>query len=173
MNSNVVKTLAAIGITGALVFSASAPALAADQEPPTSNSVAPAAGKSLASAISGVVDDATLACGGAVSADSYLAGLDEDVAWNSCGASTYGIGDGLLGSGCSDGSTVTETSMGVAHKTLALGTQIQIVYEGKVVNATVCDRGPYVADRDIDLQPAVASALQFDGVGNLQYRVIS
>ena len=94
------------------------------------------------------------------------------VEWTTCGVSTYGIGDGLMGSGCSDGTIVTEESMGVAHKTLPLGTQIQIVYDGTVVNATVHDRGPFVAGRDLDLQPAVARALGFDGVGMVQYRVV-
>ena len=78
-----------------------------------------------------------------------------------------------MGSGCSDGSIVTESSMGVAHKTLPLGTQIQIMYDGKVVNATVHDRGPFITGRDLDLQPAIAWALDFDGVGTVQYRVMA
>jgi rare lipoprotein A (peptidoglycan hydrolase) len=173
MNLNVAKTLAVFGITGALVLSAGAPALAAESASAAANSAGPVAGRVIADVIAGVVDDATLATGGSVDAAGYLPNLDETVEWTTCGASTYGIGDGLMGSGCSDGSTVTETSMGVAHKTLPLGTKIQIVYDGTVVNATVCDRGPYIAGRDIDLQPAVATALGFDGVGDLQYRVIS
>lgn len=110
--------------------------------------------------------------GKAVDAQAYLKTLSDDVSWTSCGASHYGIGDGLLGSGCSDGSKVTMTSMGVAHKTLPLGTKIQIMYGGKVINATVVDRGPFVAGRDLDLQPAIANGLGFDGVGTVQYRVL-
>lgn len=96
----------------------------------------------------------------------------EKVSWKQAGASTYGIGDGLLGSGCADGSKVTKTSMGVAHKTLALGTRIQVSYKGKTVKAVVHDRGPYVAGRDLDLQPAVAHKLGFDGVGQVKYRIV-
>lgn len=92
--------------------------------------------------------------------------------WKTATASTYGTGDGLMGSACSDGSKVTETSMGVAHKTLKLGTKIQLIYGDKVVEATVHDRGPYVEGREIDLQPAVSRALGFSGVGTVEYRVV-
>ena len=116
---------------------------------------------------------AALAEGEPVDASSYLSALDSGVEWTECGASTYGIGDGLMGGTCADGSKVTEESMGVAHKTLPLGTEIQIMYGDAVVNAVVSDRGPYVAGRDIDLQPAVADALDFSGVGHIEYRVLS
>ena len=116
--------------------------------------------------------DKQLAKEQAVDAKKYLKTLRGDVSWKSCHASTYGIGDGLMGSGCADGSKVTSKSMGVAHKTLPLGTKIQIMYKGKIVNAEVCDRGPYIEGRELDLQPAVAWALGFDGVGEVDYRVI-
>lgn len=128
MKQNVARTLAAFGMTGALVLGFGAPALAADSGMTLNDYVV--------SAVSRTLDDVTLAAGGA------------------------------------DGTIVTEESMGVAHKTLPLGTQIQIVYDGTVVNATVHDRGPFVAGRDLDLQPAVARALGFDGVGMVQYRVV-
>lgn len=116
--------------------------------------------------------DKELARSKAVDAERYRKTLSGDVSWKACHASTYGIGDGLMGSGCANGSKVTSTSMGVAHKTLPLGTKIQVVYKGKLVNAEVCDRGPYVAGRELDLQPAVAWALGFDGVGEVEYRVV-
>lgn len=116
--------------------------------------------------------DKQLAKEQAVDAEKYLKTLRGDVSWKSCHASTYGIGDGLMGSGCADGSKVTSKSMGVAHKTLPLGTKIQIKYDGKIVNAEICDRGPYIEGRELDLQPAVAWALGFDGVGEVDYRVI-
>lgn len=178
MRQNTARTLIAMGLTGALVLGAGASALAdeADVVPEASTSAAaaamPAGSAALASAISAPLLEAALANGAAVSADAYLLTLGETVEWTACGASTYGIGDGLMGSGCSDGSIVTETSMGVAHKTLPLGTEIQIVYNGNVVNATVVDRGPFIAGRDIDLQPAPAAALGFDGVDTLQYRIM-
>ncbi len=113
-----------------------------------------------------------LADGKSVDAESYLATLEDEVSWTSSRASTYGVGDGLLGSRCADGSVVTLASMGVAHKTLPLGSTVQIVCGNRVVNAVVHDRGPYVAGRDIDLQPAVAAALGVSGVAPITYRVL-
>lgn len=165
MNINVARSLAAFGMAGALILGSSAPALAAEDD-------ATIDGK-LMGAVTRTLNDAVLASGSAIDAQSYLGNFDEPVEWTSCGASTYGIGDGLMGSGCSDGSTVTESSMGVAHKTLPLGTQIQIMYDGKIVNAIVHDRGPFITGRDLDLQPAIAWALDFDGVGTVQYRVMA
>lgn len=87
-------------------------------------------------------------------------------------ASTYGIGDGLMYSATASGGRVTPTSMGIAMKTMPLGTVVEIVYNGRTARAVVNDRGPYVGNRQIDLQPAVANALGFDGVGRVGYRVV-
>lgn len=106
MKQNVARTLAAFGMTGALVLGFGAPALAADSGMTLNDYVV--------SAVSRMLDDVTLAAGGALDAESYLVKLDESVEWTTCGVSTYGIGDGLMGSGCSDGTIVTEESMGVA-----------------------------------------------------------
>ena len=57
-------------------------------------------------------------------------------------------------------------------RTVPLGTTIEISYHGKTVTAVVNDRGPFVGDRQIDLQPAVAHALGFDGVDTVGYRII-
>lgn len=179
MKRNAARTLIAMGISGVLALGASAPALADGASAATNvtalaaSTAIPVGSAALADAISTPLLEATLSSGEAVSADKYLPTVDANAEWITCGASTYGIGDGLMGSGCSDGSIVTETSMGVAHKTLPLGTRIQIVYNGNVINATVVDRGPFIAGRDIDLQPAPAAALGFDGVDTLQYRVLA
>lgn len=119
----------------------------------------------------GAALDEKLADGKAVDAERYLK-VHEKLKWKSSIASTYGEGDGLMGSSCSDGSTVTASSMGVAHKTLELGTKILIRYGDKIVEATVCDRGPFVKGREIDLQPAVSRALGFSGVGTVKYLVV-
>ena len=87
-------------------------------------------------------------------------------------ASTYGEGDGFMWGTTASGDTVTPTSMGVAMRTVPLGTTIEISYHGKTVTAVVNDRGPFVGDRQIDLQPAVAHALGFDGVDTVGYRII-
>lgn len=88
-------------------------------------------------------------------------------------ASMYGEGDGLMYGTTASGATVTPTSMGVAMKKMRLGTVIEISYKGKTVRAVVNDRGPYAGNRQIDLQPAVAHALGFSGVGTVGYRVVS
>lgn len=87
-------------------------------------------------------------------------------------ASEYGRGDGLMGSGTASGERVTEGSMGVAMRTMPLGTVVEITYGGVTVQATVNDRGPYSGNRQIDLQPAVAEALGFSGTGTVGYRVV-
>ena len=87
-------------------------------------------------------------------------------------AYTYGEGDGFMWGTTASGDTVTPTSMGVAMRTVPLGTTIEISYHGKTVTAVVNDRGPFVGDRQIDLQPAVAHALGFDGVDTVGYRII-
>lgn len=92
--------------------------------------------------------------------------------WIYVGASTYGIGDGFLWGTTASGDIVTPTSMGVAMKTVPLGTTIEITYNGRTCTAVVNDRGPFVGGREIDLQPAVANALGFSGVGTVGYRII-
>jgi rare lipoprotein A len=54
---------------------------------------------------------------------------------------------------------------GVANRTLPCGTAVSFRYNGRSVNATVDDRGPYVGGRDWDLNQNTASALGFGGVG--------
>lgn len=54
---------------------------------------------------------------------------------------------------------------GVANRTLPCGTKVSLRYNGRSVNATVDDRGPYVGGRDWDLNQNTASALGFGGVG--------
>ena len=88
------------------------------------------------------------------------------------GASMYGEGDGFMYGTTASGATVTPSSMGVAMKKMPLGTVIEISYKGKTVRAVVNDRGPYAGNRQIDLQPAVAHALGFNGVGTVGYRVV-
>lgn len=97
----------------------------------------------------------------------------ESVSYTYVQASTYGEGDGLMYGTTASGDTVTPTSMGVAMKTMPLGTIIEISYNGRTVTAVVNDRGPYSGNRQIDMQPAVAHALGFSGVGTVGYRVVS
>jgi hypothetical protein len=92
--------------------------------------------------------------------------------WRVANCSTFGIGDGLIGSGLAGGGTLHSDSMIVAHKSLPFGTRIQFSYNGHTCVAMVKDRGPYVGGREFDLGPGTAKALGFDGVDYLRYRII-
>ena len=101
-------------------------------------------------------------------------GGDTTGSWKTGVASYYGIGDGFMGGTTASGEKVTETSMGIAMLNVPLGTRVEIRYGGRSVIAYVNDRGPYAHGRVIDMQPAVARALNFlsVGVGTVQYRFL-
>jgi rare lipoprotein A (peptidoglycan hydrolase) len=84
-------------------------------------------------------------------------------AYRSALASRYDMYGGALACGGSLG----YHSLVVAHKTLPCGTKVRVRYRGRVVTATVRDRGPYVGGREYDLAGAVARQLGFNGVGSI------
>jgi len=92
--------------------------------------------------------------------------------WRSAKCSTFGIGDGLIGSGLAGGGVLHSNDMIVAHKSMPFGTKIKFSYGGRTCIAVVKDRGPYVGDRIFDLGPGTAKALGFDGVGTVKYAII-
>ena len=79
--------------------------------------------------------------------------------WHVAMASSFGVGDGLLGNGMACGSRLTSSVMAVAHRTFRCGTRVRIKVGRSVVVARVMDRGPYVSGRTFDLAPAVCRAL--------------
>lgn len=79
-------------------------------------------------------------------------------------ASYYGYE--LAGSPTASGEPFNPEGYTAAHKTLPLGTQLQVSYGGSTVNVTVNDRGPYVAGRDLDLSQGAAEAIGLTGVGS-------
>ncbi len=90
--------------------------------------------------------------------------------WQSAKVSWYG--PGFYGRRTAGGTTLTETSMIVAHRSLPFGTKIQFEYRGRTCTAVVMDRGPYIGGRTFDLGPGTAKALGFGGVGTVKYRII-
>lgn len=52
-------------------------------------------------------------------------------------------GPGFYGNGTACGSTLTQQSWGIAHRTLPCGTLVHLSYRGKSVSVKVIDRGPY------------------------------
>lgn len=82
--------------------------------------------------------------------------------YREAGASWYGPGGGLA---C--GGSLTDSTMGVANKTLPCGTMVTLHLGHRTVRVPVIDRGPYVAGRDYDLTPATKRALGFGDTGKV------
>jgi rare lipoprotein A (peptidoglycan hydrolase) len=78
------------------------------------------------------------------------------------GASWYGGGGTTA---C--GQRLTDSTMGVAHKTLPCGTKVTFRYRGRTATARVIDRGPFIAGRDWDLTVALKRAIGFGDVGQV------
>ena len=65
-----------------------------------------------------------------------------------------------------NGERANPTGLTAAHKTLPFGTRVRVVNKrnGKSVVVRINDRGPFVRGRIIDLTPAGARALGFNGL---------
>jgi rare lipoprotein A len=72
-------------------------------------------------------------------------------------ASWYG--PGLFGRRTACGIKLTRRTVGVAHRTLPCGTQVQLYHRGRTATVRVIDRGPFVKGRDWDLTHAAAQQL--------------
>jgi len=60
----------------------------------------------------------------------------------------------------------------VAHKHHELGTFVIFKYHGREVVALITDRGPHIANREWDLNPALKRKLHFNGLDNVEYNVL-
>lgn len=62
-----------------------------------------------------------------------------------------------------------------AHKTLPIGTLIRVSNpkNHRSINITINDRGPYVADRDLDLSLGAGALLGFQGLGTVYMEVLA
>jgi len=81
-------------------------------------------------------------------------------------ASWYG--PGFYGNRTACGQTYSPQIMGVAHMTLPCGTLLVLSHGGRTVTVPVIDRGPYVADRTLDLSAATKDALGCPDLCTLQ-----
>jgi rare lipoprotein A len=77
-------------------------------------------------------------------------------------ASWYGGGGSLA---C--GGSLTDSTLGVANKTLPCGTLVTLRYNGRSIRVPVIDRGPYVEGREFDLTYATKQALGFGDTGEV------
>jgi hypothetical protein len=68
-------------------------------------------------------------------------------------------GPGFFGRTTACGIELTEETVGVAHRRLPCGTQVQIIYRGRAIVVPVIDRGPFANDADWDLTQAAARQL--------------
>jgi rare lipoprotein A (peptidoglycan hydrolase) len=89
--------------------------------------------------------------------------LDGNVSW---------YGPGFYGKRTACGLAMTETLIGVAHRTLPCGTRITFrnPANGRTVTAAVVDRGPYVAGRQWDLTGGLCKKLNHCYTGSLYWR---
>jgi peptidoglycan lytic transglycosylase len=64
--------------------------------------------------------------------------------------------------------------MTAAHRSLPFGTLVKVTHNhsGRSVVVRINDRGPFVRGRVIDLTPAAAHALGFDGLAPVTLAVI-
>jgi rare lipoprotein A len=89
-------------------------------------------------------------------------------------ASWYG--PGLIGNKTANGETFTSQDFTAAHKTLKFNTLVEVrrVDTGASVVVRINDRGPFVADRIIDLSSVAADAIDLKGPGTamVQLRIV-
>lgn len=78
-------------------------------------------------------------------------------------ASWYG--PGFEGRPTASGEPYDPYGYTAAHKTLPLGTELVVSYEGNSVPVTINDRGPYVGTRELDLSQGAAEAIGLDEAG--------
>lgn len=73
----------------------------------------------------------------------------------------------------SSGTKFSNSELTAAHRTLAFGAQVRVtnLQNDKTVIVTITDRGPFVADRIIDLSQAAAEKLNFIDQGVVPVRV--
>jgi rare lipoprotein A (peptidoglycan hydrolase) len=85
--------------------------------------------------------------------------------WTVNKAATW-YGPGFWGKETACGTTLTPTTLGVAHRKLPCGTQVTFSYGGRSVTATVIDRGPFHKGYAWDLTKATAKRVGFLEVGS-------
>lgn len=74
------------------------------------------------------------------------------------GVATW-YGPGFWGRRTACGLRLRKVTVGVAHRTLPCGTQVQLLYRGRTLLAPVIDRGPFTRGRAWDLTRATRAAL--------------
>ena len=78
------------------------------------------------------------------------------------------------GSRTASGERLNAEALTAAHKTLPFGTKVRVTNKsnGREVVVTINDRGPFVRGRIIDVTPAGARALGFNGLAPVVIEVV-
>lgn len=86
-------------------------------------------------------------------------------------ASWYG--PGFHGHETASGETFNQKSMTAAHPSLPMGTKAEVINldNGKKVEVTINDRGPYAKGRAIDLSSGAAKKLDMKKTGTVQVKI--
>jgi rare lipoprotein A len=97
---------------------------------------------------------------------------------NSSSSSMSGIAsvyDRSSGEETASGEQLREEALTAAHRTLPLGTVVEVTnsQNGRKATVRINDRGPFVRGRIIDLTPAGARVLGFSGITNVSLAIIS
>jgi len=73
------------------------------------------------------------------------------------------------GSRTASGIRLNDGALTAAHRSLPFGSKVRVTNKrnGKSVVVTITDRGPFVRGRIIDLTPAAAHALGFNGLASV------
>ena len=82
------------------------------------------------------------------------------------------FGPGFYGQQTACGQTLTPAVVGVANRTLACGTLVQVSYRGHTLTVPVLDRGPYSNHADWDLTAGAAQALDVTETVRIATRVV-
>jgi rare lipoprotein A len=85
-----------------------------------------------------------------------------------------GIASVYSGGKTANGERAHAHRMTAAHRTLPFGTMVRVTHRrsGKSVVVRINDRGPFVRGRVIDLTPAAARALGFNGLAPVTLAVV-
>jgi hypothetical protein len=76
-------------------------------------------------------------------------------------------GPGFWGRKTACGQVLEEETVGVAHRKLPCGTEVQIAYKRRTIVVPVIDRGPYANNADWDLTQAAAEQLGMTGTSRI------
>src|ERR1700749_1250984 len=85
-----------------------------------------------------------------------------------------GIASVYSGERTANGEYARATGLTAAHRSLPFGTMVRVTNNsnGRSVTVRINDRGPFVKGRVIDLTPAGAHALGFDGLAHVSLDVV-